>query len=191
MVRAGINFCPPRLLRDFQDMYVNIVQKSFVEVMHLHTSGDFSMKKGHKLLIRRGCEGMSRINGLLLLLEYPELIGKQKDSQCFNLSNKKLENGQNEGADTTDHVFFPGCHDFCCLVWIVYQFYASLPNISILKTLMVGGSLEKNSKLRSSHWDKAKKKSVILPCRNKDVSIISYLRGCIMDIFPISKYCSS
>lgn len=76
MVRAGINFCPPRLLRDFQDMYVNIVQKSFVEVMHLHTSGDFSMKKGHKLLIRRGCEGMSRINGLLLLLEYPELIGK-------------------------------------------------------------------------------------------------------------------
>lgn len=92
MVRAEINFSLPRLSRDFQDMYVNIVQKRFVEVMHLYTCGDVSVKKDHKFIIRHGCKGMLRINGLLLLLEYPELIGNEKDSQCFNLSNKKPEN---------------------------------------------------------------------------------------------------
>ncbi|KAF1447952.1 InaD-like protein, partial [Pygoscelis papua] len=65
-----------------------------------------------------------------------ELIGNQKDSQCFNLSNKKPENGQSEGEDTGDCLFSPSCHDFCCLVWIIYRFYASLPNISRPKTLM-------------------------------------------------------
>jgi len=64
------------------------VQKRFVEVMHLYTCGDVSVKKGHKLIIRHSCEGVLRINGLLLLLEYPELIWNQKDSQWFNLSNK-------------------------------------------------------------------------------------------------------
>lgn len=159
MVRAEINFSLLRISRDLQDMYVNIVQKRLVEVMHLYTCGNFSVKKGHKFTIRHGCEGMLRISGLLLLLEYPELIWNQKDSQCFNLSNKKPENGQAEGEDTGDCLFSPSCHDFCCLVWIMYQFYASLPNISRPKTLMVGWRLPREKfQIKEAHWEKANKK---------------------------------
>lgn len=86
MVRAEINFSVLRLSRDFQDLCVNIVQKSFVELMYLYTCGDVSVEKGRKLI---EYEGMLKISGFLLLLEYPELIENQKDSQCLNSSNKK------------------------------------------------------------------------------------------------------
>lgn len=75
MVRAEIHFSVLRLSRGFQDTYDSIVQKRLVELMHLYACGDVSVKKGHKLIIRHGCEGMLRINEFLLLLEYPELNG--------------------------------------------------------------------------------------------------------------------
>lgn len=62
-------------------------------MMHLDICQNISVKKRHKLIIRHECVGMLRIKGLLHLLEYPELTGSQKGSQCFNLSNKKPENG--------------------------------------------------------------------------------------------------
>lgn len=68
-------------------------------------------------------------------------LGKPKESECFNFGNKKSENCQPEESDTADYLYLlsPDCHDSCCLFWIRYHFYASLPNT---KTLMIGGFLE-------------------------------------------------
>lgn len=45
------------LPRDFQDTHVNIVEKSFLEVMYLYICGDTSVGKGHKVMISHDCEG--------------------------------------------------------------------------------------------------------------------------------------
>lgn len=155
--------------------------------MHLDIYWNISVKKRHKLIIRHECVGMLRINGLLHLLEYPELTGSQKGSQCFNLSNKKPENGQTEGADTADHLFSPSCHNFCCLVWIAYQFYASLPHIDRHETLMVGVSLEKNPKLRRPTGKRQTQNWRFHLAETKMPVLLAICRGCFMDVFPTSK----
>lgn len=109
------------------------MQKRLVEMMCLCPCGDVSVKKGHKLIIRLGCEGMLRIKALLLLLEYPELIGNQKDSQCFNsVKSQKIAKLKEQIV-----LIISSCHDCCHLLWIAYQFYTSLSYVSRPKTLML------------------------------------------------------